>query len=789
MKNRYLLIILLLFAFGCTRPSIEKSNLSISLDTQSFKSKNSTFSSENLVVGHIVINISGPGMSPLFYSWDAKQVFNDDDFQPPTQFSFEVSKGQRLVQVILVYKNVETQAMEFVYGDASALFESAQVIVQVPLATVGSESISGKISGRYLTSSSTVAGTVLVSGPSGRVQVRYSPPNNKPAMLIQNEMMINGWFQFFALSNVELDYVLVDGTHPGHKIFGQSVSLQSNYFKNADGIGVPSHILKVGIPTNNMNEPGIFIHGWFGSPQFVTDNSSYLNGKNVCYSNYSMFGEPSTHSYASSALSVYGSPINYHNTNSNNSFPTTAELISQAPYYGNIEVMGGSNSSCSSTGEFSNFLKFDADAIENGSWLDGHQINFAGPARLYTNNGMKSPWADGSDEDHMKMQLLPGASSLVKSVSVLAYAVGNPHEMKLSAGDFNCNDRGTPEASQTISITSDSEFEFDISSLKSRFNQEPPAGIAFCFADASGRFLPKGLVDFSVGQGGGSGGGGSNNPYMRLEFAGSGVNFPHNDHVNDSSTLRTGLCYPFKFKLYTIPSVPGDPSPSYSMPTGKYLKIFPNGMPWSSVGNIYADSSCVSTITADPSIQPLTSESGIYYMKSNSPMNNTDFSEVQIGVFNSSDNTADNTLMIDNSFVAHQVINFVYPLVDIIYDSSENGNAAVGDLAVGTCYSLHVRAVDEHNGHSTMTLPIEYSLDLEFPDFATGTEPQVYANSTDCGSGTNPLVGNYFTVPANTNDHVIYIKSTNEDSSHLWFSSTDVAPVNYLSNTIFNFIL
>lgn len=203
-------------AISCTRSAKQTSSIKLQLPNQisvkkGLKTQSLPTNDGTMMLGHAVVNISGPGMPLQLSTWDS---CHDCQTQPPPPSYFEmiVPRGDsRLVQVLLVYMSQDNQ-MYFYYGDATANVQADIVSVDVAMTQLGTgtEMISGAIAGRYI--STLGADSTLDQGPTGPVNIKYNPGNGKPSMIIEKGNIINGWFNFFALSNVPFDYVMDNGT-------------------------------------------------------------------------------------------------------------------------------------------------------------------------------------------------------------------------------------------------------------------------------------------------------------------------------------------------------------------------------------------------------------------------------------------------------------------------------------------------------------------------------------------------------------------------------------------------
>lgn len=159
----------------------------------------------------IMINISGPGIEkPLVTIWQS-----DYGMQPPSSFELIVPRGSsRLFQVLAITRDlyfdadnrvVADGAESFFYGDVTK--ELANQIENVEIAlqeiSLGEQGLGeGVITGRYLDQDGT--------GPTGKVNIYFQPPNAPPMIVAQSELH-GGWFQFFRIDGVNFFYELEDG--------------------------------------------------------------------------------------------------------------------------------------------------------------------------------------------------------------------------------------------------------------------------------------------------------------------------------------------------------------------------------------------------------------------------------------------------------------------------------------------------------------------------------------------------------------------------------------------------
>ncbi len=269
------LIIAISMMVGCNRAqkSEDQNSVSVSFALQ----KEITASSSDgpqamaatLTLRHVVINVSGAGIStPFLYNWDGH-----DSVTIPDSFAVDnVPSGVgRTVQVLSVYQSTEG-ATEFFYGDTVADLSASinEVVVPIVRITEANSTISGNISGRYLTSDN--------DGPTGVIDILYQPPGKIP-MLLSQSYMLSGWFNIFTLSGAPFTYKLADG----RILFDQgSLSLDSPLFAPAEHrarVSIPVHKrFEGGDPSSNttnpvyrVDEPNVHVWGFFGKAEFVAN--------------------------------------------------------------------------------------------------------------------------------------------------------------------------------------------------------------------------------------------------------------------------------------------------------------------------------------------------------------------------------------------------------------------------------------------------------------------------------------------------------------------------------------
>jgi hypothetical protein len=188
----------LVIAEACTRSS-DANNSVVTLAIP--RSRNASSKIESFAATetpqHIVVKISGSGMSPINYIWDGH-----GSAAAPT-ISLTVPQGPaRLIQVLYVTQD-PTQTLYFYYNDVTQDFTSANVSVALTVNSLSMSATQGQIIGKYLDS----AGV----GPTGILATVFQPPNGRPPMEVDRNEMFGGWFRAFALPSQAFNYVLEDG--------------------------------------------------------------------------------------------------------------------------------------------------------------------------------------------------------------------------------------------------------------------------------------------------------------------------------------------------------------------------------------------------------------------------------------------------------------------------------------------------------------------------------------------------------------------------------------------------
>ncbi len=322
---------------ACTRPETNSNaNISISVPQNLVSNKMaqkigalSVGTNDQLV--HVVINATGEGISaPILLQWDRNNFATAGSTS--LSFTLDIPTGKsRLFQVLAVYQNKVSNEMSFYYGDSTKDLIASEEQVSVAISQLGSAQsvVTGRVSGRILTDSPSV-------GPSGVVEIRYNPGNGKPSLLIERDLILNGWFSFFMLSGINLSYVVAE---TGFDLFGGAVSLDSAQFDQG------MHVMKVatpisvrkqnydGSPTYFWQEPTIAIWGfWSQTPANITNAVVCNNLSSVVFQNVFQYTDPPAS--ANTLLTIFPVPTS-------SAFPSNSDLLSSSTALNHVYHRGG----------------------------------------------------------------------------------------------------------------------------------------------------------------------------------------------------------------------------------------------------------------------------------------------------------------------------------------------------------------------------------------------------------------------------------------------------------------
>ncbi len=517
-------LICLIVVLGCTRASSEKMKVGFSLP--SVKSENGSQSIS--VLAHVIINVSGAGMTTFLKTWDLHD--SGGAATGPTEFAFEFDTGtQRLVQAFAVYQDSDTKQMSFYYGDLTTDFTGSNLELNIPINRLTDYSASGKISGRYFTSDS--------GGPSGPVKISYKPAN-KPPMIIKYGFIYNGWFNLFGLSDIALEYTLADGS----LLFGGPTSLNN---LNIFPVNSPQSV-KLQFPLSKMTytsgsssvtevvEPQYQIYGWFfGAGVSATVQSA----KKVCFDSIAGTISGNVHSFRST-----GTPLTLTRQSTLSATSSLFDVTNSTGlgYLGSVLYTGGDTASCSTQVEYSDKLTLTQKTFDESM---GDLSPVMAPFRIYdTTNGrpFTITWPTISG------QLLPGVQDSFDTLefylipsAVMASALANTESNQLDCESI----RTLGKISVTALNAVNSSFTADFTPIQSSVANDSGFGVGICFAKGAG-FAGAGRLIRNISNSGSGGGNNSSSKYLRVEV---GNALSSN---NGSYIIKQNMCYPVQLKLF-----------------------------------------------------------------------------------------------------------------------------------------------------------------------------------------------------------------------------------------------
>lgn len=377
MKRRWLYGLLVFTTYvlaACTREPNNTAKLRLSMPTQSQKIGGQAL---NATLGHVAINISGPGIpSTILFSWDSHDC-PTNNCPPPADFAVEAPAGSnRLIQVLGVYRD-PNNAMIFTYGDVSKNLASGPETAEINLVILNSTSSgTGRVSGRYFDPTGVA--------PTGTISIKYQPPG-KPTMIVDRSEMFAGWFNVFGLQDLSLTYELDTGL----VLFGGPVNMQSAALTQAGvfRLAVPQHYRINGGGTNETEPATNMAFGFFGNPP--TGTGCKLG----------------SYSFTNRVVTIPSPALNY---------PSSF-------------TPAGAMSACTGT-EYVNYITFIPEMYDNNG--NDSIAGFRGPFKRISSSQMISSSNGTIDWDYM-----PGISSaLIDGVRIYAKA-GSSNDLN---GELDC---------------------------------------------------------------------------------------------------------------------------------------------------------------------------------------------------------------------------------------------------------------------------------------------------------------------------------------------------------------
>lgn len=331
---------------GCTREMTGDSSVVLSIPKAVQGKIGAQATSGEL--SHIVVNIKGPGMSPLIWHWDSEDSSGVAS-SPPASIELAVPSGDsRVIQYLGVYET-SSGAMQFTYGDVMQRLSAGGNHVKITAYAFGSSTNEGQLVGRYLTG--------VETGPTGHVIGSIQPPAtasslpSPPPMEIFEQAIYSGWFKFMVFDgDARFTYKMTDGT-----VLFNNVSLSDSAL--TPSVGANSKLMRVNVPmvyrshdgtvSNMEKQPETdIVYGFFGPGS---------TAMNICHENSGDVIE----AFYSAPTDVEGDDIIDGNPDVSWAGTTTCTA-------GAICVTGGGDTSCGST-LWADYIKFDPMSLDQGS--------------------------------------------------------------------------------------------------------------------------------------------------------------------------------------------------------------------------------------------------------------------------------------------------------------------------------------------------------------------------------------------------------------------------------------
>ena len=341
---------LMLSIVGCTRNSSQESKVRMSLKLNQDQDQISAQTSSEPKLFKIFVNIRGPGMPLQFWTWDGC-----DTCTPPEFIELEVPAGpDRLIQYLGVFESVG--------GDRNLIFKYAEQ-KQALVAGLNAVSLEATQHGEPTGVETNIMGQYVSHveggfgyGPTGKLDVLFSPESGAPGMLIESAEMFNGWTKLFALPGVPFTYVLRGRSNDiGVTYSSLQEIIDGNPVTNLLKVYTPSKFFyKDAENTLSSVEGGELFVGFFGPAADV------VNYGVACYS-------------ATAPANLYVDDTN------DPPIPLGYEVNASGPVANKISVRRGDNFSstaCSSGSLFQNRIDVNFDFANDGLF---ESAGFYGP--------------------------------------------------------------------------------------------------------------------------------------------------------------------------------------------------------------------------------------------------------------------------------------------------------------------------------------------------------------------------------------------------------------------------
>jgi hypothetical protein len=454
MRTKIFTLIVGVLAIGfisCTRAA--KDDAKLNLKIASSVDGQGSFAATTQELAHVSINVSGSGIaSPIVYTWDACHDCSVQNLIP-SSFQLTVPSGTgRLIQILAVYKDSVTSQMTFYYGDLSKDLTGTETTAEINVAKVGSGNITGgRVAGRYF--------NTATSGPTGLIDIKYNPGGGKLPLIVDNAVIVNGWFTMLMLSGANLEYIV---RNTGEKLWGQEMSFESAAMDPAENSGayfdqrvralIPIHIEKReenNSTTYQFQDAETYVWGYWGPG---------AAGKKVCTSNLDSSPVPQRlKQYKTGDITTAGPLSVSHYINWNLAVPTRAQLTDTANPYAFVVFQGGlsMSSSCGSftdnfANQFTNFQKVTLDQIDGNG---GDSVaGFTGIFRNSSNNNFVT--VSGADPKVISGDLLPGVEEVFNGLRLFKRVNSEDYRLEIPKCNELASQGFVPASSADTPVTS-----------------------------------------------------------------------------------------------------------------------------------------------------------------------------------------------------------------------------------------------------------------------------------------------------------------------------------------------
>jgi hypothetical protein len=401
-------------------------------------SKVSTLAFDQSKVTMVVINITGIGMTPVFFSWEGKNGTN----LPPTDISLSVPRGSaRLVQALAIYEG--DGAMQFYYADSVADTNNDATSIALTLTNAASTSnaVEGRVAGRYLTG--------VNQGYTGAFQYRFSPPGGKPSMVVHEGELFSGWISdLFALSEPLITYTKPDGSPLFVKADGSALTL-TNSSLEVFAVAAPARVLRLHVPAgygNEAHQSGQYdmrptsaqriLVGFFG-PGVQADQRVCLSSPSTLASATSIDGLFKNLNADGSASSAPANPIKWVGkltppSASIGDYAFVAPLtIDSTTFKGGQDQNDNASCDAVSSDAFVKYLKLDGTAVNGHERLVGFRGPFRRPSTAQSSDGgfTQVQYDATTQKLTVSWELLPGVANDLAGMSVFYRTLSSSSEV------------------------------------------------------------------------------------------------------------------------------------------------------------------------------------------------------------------------------------------------------------------------------------------------------------------------------------------------------------------------